>query len=54
MDEGTDTRFIALFYVKNEVSVETIFIFIFYFGSVSRETGMKLAGIGFRFFWHQK
>ena len=32
-----DTRFIALFYVKNEVSTETIFIFIFYFATVSRE-----------------
>ena len=28
---------------KKEVSVETIFIFIFYFGTVSRENWMKLA-----------
>ena len=38
-----DTRFIALFYVKNEVSTETIFIFIFYCATVSRENWMKLA-----------
>ena len=38
-----ETRFIALFYVKNEVSAETIFIFIFYCATVSRENFMKLA-----------
>ena len=38
-----ETRFIALFYVKNEVSAETIFIFIFYCAKVSRENFMKLA-----------
>ena len=39
----SDTRFIALFYVKKEVSTETIFIFIFYCATVSRENWMKLA-----------
>ena len=39
----SDTRFIALFYVKNEVSTETMFIFIFYCTTVSRENCMKLA-----------
>ena len=39
----SDTRFIALFYVKNEVSTETMFIFIFYCATVSRENFMKLA-----------
>ena len=38
-----ETRFIALFYGKNEVSAETIFIFIFYCATVSRENFMKLA-----------
>ena len=38
-----ETRFIALFYVKNEVSAETIFIFIFYCATVSRENLIKLA-----------
>ena len=38
-----ETRFIALFYGKNEVSAETIFIFIFYCASVSRENFIKLA-----------
>ena len=38
-----ETRFIALFYVKNEVSAETIFIFIFYCATVSRENFIKLA-----------
>ena len=38
-----ETRFIALFYGKNEVSAETIFIFIFYCATVSRENFIKLA-----------
>ena len=38
-----ETRFIALFYGKNEVSAETIFILIFYCATVSRENFMKLA-----------
>ena len=33
----------VLFYVKKEVSGETSFIFIFYCGTVSRETGEKMA-----------
>ena len=37
-----ETRFIALFYGKNEVSAETNFIFIFYGAIVSRENFMKL------------
>ena len=35
------TRFYALFYVKKEVSAKTSFIFLFYCGTVSRETGEK-------------
>ena len=50
----SDTRFIALFYVKNEVSTETMFIFIFYCATVSRENWMKLAVLFYRLFWHQK
>ena len=38
-----ETRFLYLFYGKNEVSAETIFIFIFYCATVSRENFMKLA-----------
>ena len=38
-----ETRFLDLFYGKNEVSAETIFIFIFYCATVSRENFMKLA-----------
>ena len=44
------TRFYGLFYWKNEVSVETTFIFILWCGIVSRENWMKLAGFFFVFF----
>ena len=54
MEEGTDTRFIDLFYEKKEVSEETLFIFYFYFGSVSRENWMKLAVLVSDFFGIKK
>ena len=50
----TDTRFIDLFYEKKEVSEETLFIFYFYFGSVSRENWMKLAVLVSDFFGIKK
>ena len=39
---GMYTRFYGLFYVKKKVSAKTLLIFIFYCGTVSRETGEKM------------
>ena len=43
------TRFLDLFYGKNEVSAETSLIFIFYCGTVSRETGEKMVDFFLRY-----
>ena len=48
------TRFYGLFYWKNEVSVETTFIFILWCGTVSRENWMKLAVLFYCFYWLKK
>ena len=42
------------FYGKKEVSIETIFNFIFYCATVSRENCVKLAALFSDYFWHQK
>ena len=49
-----NTGFLDLFYGKSEISVETLLIFLFYCGQVSRETGVKIVDILLSFFWHQK
>ena len=43
--KASTVRFTWQFYGKKEVSIETIFIFIFYCATVSRENCMKLAAL---------